>query len=137
MLQSQVLHTRRCLFAPAPGSAAAESNPSEALLEALEQSSPGSLFQYLAYLDLCLVSENDFELWRRAALFEESGETYRKVISLCLRPLEQFTLGLAESFEGLHSEKSIFSLQLRGPSDSPRDQGLDEAFDKLQVPSCS
>ncbi|CAA7391164.1 unnamed protein product [Spirodela intermedia] len=129
----EVLHTRRCLFAPAPGSASAESNPCEALLEALEQSSPGSLFQYLAYLDLCLVSESDFELWRRAALFEESGETYRRVISLCLRPLEQFTLGLTEAFEGLYSEKSIFSLQLRGPLDSPRDQGSHEAFDKLQL----
>ncbi|XP_078448497.1 nucleoporin protein Ndc1-Nup protein [Wolffia australiana] len=127
----EVLHTRRFLFTPAPGSAAAESNPNEALLEALEQSSPASLFQYLAYLDLCLASESDFELWRRAPLFEETGETYKRLISLCLRPLEQFTLGLAEAFEGFYADKSISSSQLRGPTNAPKD--FREAFDKLQL----
>uniref|UniRef100_A0A1D1ZII5 Nucleoporin NDC1 n=1 Tax=Anthurium amnicola TaxID=1678845 RepID=A0A1D1ZII5_9ARAE len=130
----EVVHTRRCSFAPALGSAAAETNPNEILLEALEKSSPRSLFQYLAYLDLCVVSESNVELWLRAAFFEETGETYRRVISVCLGPLEQFTLRLAEALEGLYPDKSnLLSLQLRSPSDAPRDQGLHEAFSDFQL----
>ena len=102
-------------------------------METIEQSSPGSVIQYLAFLDLCLVSESNFELWRRAALFEESGETYKRVLSSCLKPLEQLTLGLAEVFEGFYPDNSTFSSQLHGPPESHKDQILNEAFDRFQV----
>ncbi|KAJ6838946.1 uncharacterized protein M6B38_317865 [Iris pallida] len=130
----QVMHTKRCSFAPPQGSAAAETNPSEPLLEALEQSSPRSLLQYLAYLDLCMVSESNVEPWRRAAFFEETGETYRRIISVCLRPLEQLTSRLAEGLEGISKDKSdMLSQQLISPTDSYGDSRLHEAFNDLQV----
>ncbi|MQL87737.1 hypothetical protein Taro_020288 [Colocasia esculenta] len=130
----EVLHTRRCVFAPPPGSSAAETNPSGLVLEALEQSVPGSFFQYLACLDLCMVAESNVELWRRAAFYEESGETYRRVISICLRPLDLLTSRLAVVSEGLYPDKSnLLSLQLRAPTDVPSDQGLNESFNDFQL----
>ncbi|XP_058098093.1 uncharacterized protein LOC131243048 [Magnolia sinica] len=130
----QVLHTRRCIFAPPQGSAAAETNPSEPLLEALEQSSPRSLYQYLAYLDLCMVSESNVDAWRRAAFFEETGETYRRVMSLSLRPLEQLTSRLSEGLEGSSAGKSdLLSQQLLPPTDTLVDSRLYEAFNDIQL----
>ncbi|KAL0907816.1 hypothetical protein M5K25_022255 [Dendrobium thyrsiflorum] len=133
-----VVHTRRCHFAPSRGSAAAETNPSEELLDALEQSSPRSLLKYLAYLDLCMVSENNVEPWRRAAFFEETGETYRRVISLCLRPLEHLTSKLFEGLEGLAVDKSdLFSQQLNPLNGTNVDANLLVAFNEFQLYSWS
>ncbi|KAL5983170.1 hypothetical protein ACLOJK_017253 [Asimina triloba] len=130
----QVLHTRRCIFAPPQGSAAAETNPSEPLLEALEQSPPRSLYQYLAYLDLCMVSESNVDAWRRAAFFEETGETYRRVISVCLRPLEQLTSKISEGLEGSSAGKSdLLSQQLSLPKETVVDSRLHEAFNDFQI----
>ncbi|RLN08363.1 hypothetical protein C2845_PM11G29960 [Panicum miliaceum] len=95
----QVVHTRRCSFAPPESTAAAETNPTEFILETLEQSDPRSLIQYLAYQDLCVVSECDLEPWRRGAFFEESGETYKRIVTACLKPLEEFTSIISRALE--------------------------------------
>ncbi|KAK1262052.1 hypothetical protein QJS04_geneDACA019596 [Acorus gramineus] len=129
-----VLQTRRCIFAPPQGSAAAETNPSEPLLAALEQSSQRSLFHYLAYLDLCLVSESNVDSWRRAAFFEESGETYRRIVSVCLRPLEELTSNLGDGLGNCSADKEdLLSRQLCSPMDISMDAKLQEALNDFQL----
>ncbi|EES07443.1 hypothetical protein BDA96_04G298100 [Sorghum bicolor] len=120
----QVVHTRRCSFAPPQSTAAAETNPTEFILETLEQSDSRSLIQYLAYQDLCVVSECNVEPWRRAAFFEESGETYKRIVTACLKPLEEFTSKIAEALEGLSSDKPELMLQ---------QSKLFSAFDDSQI----
>jgi hypothetical protein len=61
--------------------------------------------QYLAFQDLCAVSECNIEPWRRGAFFEESGETYKRIVTACLKPLEDFTSKIAEALEGFSSDK--------------------------------
>lgn len=95
----QSLHTRRHRFTPPFGTSAAETNPSEMLLIALEDSEKSSLLRYLAVLDLCMLSEHNSDAWRLHALFEESGETYSRVVSTCLGPLDMLTVKLAKGLE--------------------------------------
>ncbi|KAL4587009.1 hypothetical protein LXL04_011658 [Taraxacum kok-saghyz] len=99
----QVFMTNRLVFAPIRGS----ENPSGYLLEALEDTTLKPAVRYLAYLDLCMVSETDSDNWRRAPLFERSGETYKRVIAVCLSPLEQLRLALNES-----NEQPFYELQV-------------------------
>lgn len=100
----------------------------------MEQSSPRSLIQYLAYLDLCIVTESNVEPWRRAAFFEETGETYQRTINVCLRPIEQLASGLAEGLEGFSINRSdLLSKQLNSPVDIQVDSRLHEALNDFQV----
>ncbi|KAG6581458.1 hypothetical protein SDJN03_21460, partial [Cucurbita argyrosperma subsp. sororia] len=129
----RVLHTKRFAFAPPKGSAAVETNPSEYLFAALDDGNPGSLLQYLAFLDLCMVCETNVDIWRRAAFFEESGETYKRVVSISLRPLEQFALNLGEGLEGAVDVTSQLSKQLLPPKDSHFDLKQLETLKNFQV----
>ncbi|RWR90687.1 hypothetical protein CKAN_01979400 [Cinnamomum micranthum f. kanehirae] len=135
---SQVVSTRRFTFMPQQESAAPRTNPSEHLLAAIEQSTPRSIFQYCAYLDLCMISESNVETWRRAAFFEETGKTYRRVISVCLRPLEQLTSRLGEGLKGSSAENSdLLSQRLSSPMVNHADLRLHEAFYDFQLCSWS
>ncbi|CAI9767405.1 unnamed protein product [Fraxinus pennsylvanica] len=130
----QVIHTKRFVFAPPKGSAAAETNPSELLLETLEESTPKSLLQYLAYLDLCMLCESNVDTWRRAAFFEETGATYKRVIAVCLRPLEQLTLKRNGSLDSSLIENSFqLSSQLRTPAMGPEYSKVCESFYDTQL----
>uniref|UniRef100_A0A0C9RSU8 TSA: Wollemia nobilis Ref_Wollemi_Transcript_14496_1988 transcribed RNA sequence n=1 Tax=Wollemia nobilis TaxID=56998 RepID=A0A0C9RSU8_9CONI len=131
----QVVHTRRYVFAPPQGSAAAETNPTDQLVIALKDSDPKSLAQYLAYLDLCMVSENNVDSWRRAALFEETGETYKRIILACLKPLEEMATRLSEGLDGSSVDKTsdVLSQQMRSPTDYPILENVKEAFNGFQL----
>ncbi|KAK1414789.1 hypothetical protein QVD17_30548 [Tagetes erecta] len=126
----QVFLTKRYMFAPPKGSAVAEMNPSDHLLAALEKTTTRSLVSHLAYLDLCMVSESNVDTWRRAAFFEETGDTYKKVMAACLKPLEQLTLDLVEGL-GSSIEKSAF--QLRSSNDFFSISRFHEPFYDFQV----
>lgn len=128
----KVLHTKRFLFAPLEGYAAMDTNPSESLLSALEESLPGSLMHYLAYLDLSMVCGSNVDPWRRAAFFEETGETYKRVVSACLKPLVQLASKLAEGLQSADNTHKL-SHQLYSPDEIRQSSEILESFSDFQL----
>lgn len=132
----QVIQTRRHVFAPPLGSTLAETQPSEQLLSMLEDVDNPSLAQYLAYLDLCIVAESNVDTWRRTAFFEETGETYNRIITSCLGPLDNLTLRLAKGLEIFETKSGDFlkqQVQSQGLNKKPESIGVKEIFRDLQL----
>lgn len=80
-----------------------------------------------------MVCETNVDIWRRAAFFEETGDTYKRVISISLRPLEQFALNLGQGLEGAVDMTSQLSRQLLPPNDPHFDVKQLEALKNFQV----
>jgi nucleoporin NDC1 len=132
----QVILTRRHVFAPPLGSTLAETQPSEQLLSMLEDVESPSLAQHLAYLDLCIVAESNVDTWRRTAFFEESGETYKRIISACLGPLDNLTLRLVKGLEIFETKSGDFlkqQVQSQGLNKKSESSSIKEIFRDIQV----
>lgn len=80
-----------------------------------------------------MVCENNVDTWRRAAFFEETGETYKRVIAVCLRPLEKLASKLAEGLESSVDKNSQLSKQLLSPTDSRLESKYCEPLKNFQV----
>ncbi|XP_071725094.1 uncharacterized protein [Rutidosis leptorrhynchoides] len=99
------MHVNWLKFAPAEKSPTAKTNPSDLLLSALENSAPSSLQRYLACLDLCMICEGTIDNWRLNDFFKNNGVIYKRIITLCMRPLEQLASELGKcSEDSLHYE---------------------------------
>lgn len=132
----QVILTRRHVFAPPLGSTLAETQPSEQLLSMLEDVESPSLAQHLAYLDLCIVAESNVDTWRRTAFFEESGETYKRIISACLGPLDNLTLRLVKGLEIFETKSGDFlkqHVQSQGLNKKSESSSIKEIFRDMQL----
>lgn len=85
-------------------------------------------------IDLCMVCEKNVDYWRRAAFFEETGETYRRVAAVCLRPLEQFASKLVQDLEWSPDDKAFrISDQLQSSSNPRLNSKCFELLNDFQV----
>ncbi|KAJ7969028.1 Nucleoporin protein Ndc1-Nup [Quillaja saponaria] len=82
-----------------------------------------------------MVCENNVDTWRRAAFFEETGETYKRVIAVCLIPLEQLASRLGEGLGNSVDKASQLSNQLLSPADSRVDSKYCEPLNYFQLNS--
>lgn len=80
-----------------------------------------------------MVCEGNANTWRRAAFFEETGETYKRVIAVCLRPLEKLALELGECIENDSVDAFKVSSQLKLPTERVSVSRLEQAFYNIQV----
>lgn len=80
-----------------------------------------------------MVCEGNANTWRRAAFFEESGETYKRVIAVCLKPLEQLAVELGECVETDSADAFKVSSQLKSPTERVAESRLEQAFYNIQV----
>lgn len=81
-----------------------------------------------------MVCENNVDYWRRAAFFEETGETYKRVAAVCLRPLEQLASKLVQGFEGSSDDKTFsISDQLQSQTNPRQNSKCHELVNDFQV----
>lgn len=80
-----------------------------------------------------MVCENNVDTWRRAAFFEETGETYKRVIAVCLKPLEQLASRLGEALGNSSDKSTQLSSQLNSPTDARLDLKHVEELYNFQV----
>lgn len=81
-----------------------------------------------------MLSENNVDTWRRAAFFEESGETYKKVIAVCIGPLEQLATKIGAAMEPSNVDKADqISKQLLSPMESHVNSKDNEPLYNFQV----
>lgn len=80
-----------------------------------------------------MVCENNVDTWRRAAFFEETGETYKSIIAVCLRPLEHLASRLGEGLGSSADKPTNLSNQLLPPTDARQDLKHVEELYNFQV----
>ncbi|GAQ78531.1 hypothetical protein KFL_000140520 [Klebsormidium nitens] len=137
---ARIILTERHYFTPPPGTISTETAPADALLTALRNPKP--LARHLAFLDLCYVAERSVDKWRRAAFFrDETGTSYKKVIDLCLEPVEgviegaKLAVGGGNGRGGSGTRPGEFQLQMGAAARETKRRGGDpeEILRDLQI----
>lgn len=80
-----------------------------------------------------MVCENNVDNWRRAGFFEETGETYKRVVAVCLRPLEHLATKLSEGSGNTVDKATQLSNQLLSPTEARPDVKYVEELYNFQL----